>query len=351
MQQIIITEVIYSLAIVGLEIPSGYFADRVGRKPCLVLAALFWAVGAVFYAHSPGFIGVSIGATLWGIGSSFSSGAEDALLYETLIHLKKEKEYKKLQGNLFFWGRMAGLIGSIVAGFMASVHISLPAYATIAPFVIWFFLALTLRETRHHQEDLETWSHLKDIFQKSIIENSKLRYFILYTGILSFFAIEFWLTQKYWGFIGVPIVYFGIIVGALSIFSGLGARYAKEIEKFIGEKASLIIIPIVPFIVWLIFANVHFLWIVPLSLLTAALKGFSIPVFNTYVHSHVSSDRRATIMSLMNFIQKGVFLVFAPLLGWVIDAYSIQTAFLLGAIILALFGVISLSLLKKEKII
>jgi MFS family permease len=351
MQQILITEVVFSAAIVLLEIPSGYFADRVGRKTSMILGAFFWVAGTTFYAFSYEFIGFAIGACLWGFGTSFTSGANEALLYESLIQLKREKEYKKIQGNIFFYGRMSSVVASIAAGFMAVAFLRLPIYASVFPFIIWFFISLTLKETKHQNEQLETWPHFKKIFQESFVHNRKLRYFIIYAAITGFFAIEFWLAQRYWGFLEVPIFYFGIIVAGMGISSGLLSKFAKEIEEKVGEKLSLILISVIPIITWLIFGSFNLIWIVPLFLITSGIRGYCVPVFNTYVQNHTSSDRRATIMSVMNFLRKGVFFIFAPLLGWVADIYSIQTTFLYIAGITIVFSLIFLSFLRKEKVI
>ena len=149
MQEILITEAVYAVSIVALEIPSGYFADRIGRKASIIFSAIFWIVGTSFYAFTNTFELILVGAFFWGIGSSFSSGAQEAILYETLVQLKKEDQYKKVQGSVFFIGRIAAIIASIAGGIMASIHIRIPMYATLVTVIIWFFLSFTLIETRH----------------------------------------------------------------------------------------------------------------------------------------------------------------------------------------------------------
>jgi MFS family permease len=351
MEEILITEAIYSLAILIAEVPSGYFADRVGRKISIILGALFWIIGISFYAFFGGFFWISIGALFWGIGSSFNSGANEAMLYETLMQLGREKEYKKVQGNIFFYGRIAAVIGSVSAGFMAAGDLKIPAYATLLAVIVWFFLSLSLKETRHELEEKEAWQHFKRILKESLLHDKQLRYFLLFTAIGGFFAIEFWLAQKYWGFLGVSIVYFGLLVAGMNIFSAFASKYAKEIENKIGEKEALLVIPIVPIIVWFIFANVSVLWIIPLFFITTGLRGFMVPVFNDFIQKHSTFDRRATIMSVKSLLEKMVFFVFAPLLGAVTDVYSIQTAFLIIAGILAVFAAASLFTLRRVKII
>lgn len=351
MQEILITESIFSVTILILEVPSGYFADRVGRKPSLILGAIGWIVGVSLYTFTGSFLFISIGAIFWGIGASFISGANEAMLYESLHQLKRENEYKKIQGNLFFWGRIASIIGSIAAGFMASYSTKLPAYATLVAVILALFVYSTLVETKHEIQEKESWKHFKIILRESFLQNKVLRYFILFTSIGGFFSIEFWLAQRYWEFLSVPILYFGFLVAAMNIFSALMAKYAQEIEKKIGAKLSLILLTPIPILIWLIFANIGSIWVIPLFFLNTGLRGFMVPVFNDFIQKHSSHDRRATIMSVKSLLNRMIFVVFAPFLGWVADIYTIQTAFLWMAGIIFVFGIGTMLFLKKVKIL
>lgn len=351
MKEILITEAVFSLTILLFEVPSGYFADRVGRKASLILGSLGWIIGVALYAFTGSFLSICIGAVFWGIGVSFVSGANEAMLYESLHQLKRENEYKKVQGNVFFWGRIAAIIGSIIGGIMASYSMKLPAYATLIAVVIVFFINISLKETRHDIEEKESWKHFKRILQESFVQNKVLRYFILYTSIGGFFSIEFWLAQRYWEFLSVPIIYFGFLVAGMSLFSGLMSKYAKEIEERVGEKLSLVLLVPIPLLIWLVFSNVKSLLVLPLFFITAGLRGYMVPVFNDFIQKHSSFDRRATIMSVKSLFNKMIFFVFAPFLGWVADLYSIQVAFLWVAGMLGVFGLIMMVFLRRVKII
>ena len=192
---------------------------------------------------------------------------------------------------------------------------------------------------------------IKKILKESLIHNKQLRYFLLFTAVGGFFAIEFWLNQRFWEYLNIPIVYFGLIVAGMSFCSGLSSKYAKEIEEKLGEKISLILIPVIPIFVWLIYSGVSYLWIIFLAFISSTLRGYQVPIFNDFIQKHTTSDRRATIISIQSFLQRLVFFIFAPFLGWITDIYSIQTAFLCSAGILSIFTIISLLLLRKVKII
>ena len=99
MKDVMLLQAIYSVTIVVLEIPSGYLADAVGRKKTLVFGAIMGFFGFLTYSFSYGFIGFLIAEIILGIGQSMLSGADSALLYDTLLDMKKEKEYIKYDCN------------------------------------------------------------------------------------------------------------------------------------------------------------------------------------------------------------------------------------------------------------
>ena len=49
LEQVLQLEGIYYLAVVILEVPSGYFSDRLGRKPTLIISALCLACSYLLF--------------------------------------------------------------------------------------------------------------------------------------------------------------------------------------------------------------------------------------------------------------------------------------------------------------
>ena len=93
MHQIMVLQAVYSVSIVVLEIPSGYFADVIGRRRTLILGTLLGAIGFAIYSFSYAFLGFLLAELVLGFGTSFVSGADSALLYDSLLDNRKEKEY------------------------------------------------------------------------------------------------------------------------------------------------------------------------------------------------------------------------------------------------------------------
>ncbi len=289
---------------------------------------------------------------LWWIWSSFLSWAEEALLYETLVQLKRENEYKRISWDVFFYWRMSSVFAWVAWWFLAAQELVYTFYASLIPFIPCFFLYFTLKETRHFEKQgLETWNHFKMIFKESFLHNPKIRTFIIFTWIAWFFVIDFWFKQRYLEFLDIPILYFWIILWIVPVFSGLWWKYAEKIEKMLWFRYSLLIIPFFPFLIWFLMWVSKTLLIIPLMIIVNLFWWFSVPIFNDFIQKQVSSDRRATIMSLMSLSRRLIFFIFAPMLWWITDVYDIQTTFLILALLVFLFVSFNVYFLRRVKVI
>jgi len=98
MFEVMVLQGIFAVAVIVLEVPSGYFADRYGRRNTLMTASLFATLGLMIYSFGYGFIDFLIAETVWAVGVSLVSGADSAMFYDTLIELGKEQTYKEKMG-------------------------------------------------------------------------------------------------------------------------------------------------------------------------------------------------------------------------------------------------------------
>src|SRR5262245_39215086 len=65
----------FGVAVVVLELPSGYLADRVGYKVSLLVGAAFWVTGWGIYALGASFGMVALAEIVLGAAAAFISGA------------------------------------------------------------------------------------------------------------------------------------------------------------------------------------------------------------------------------------------------------------------------------------
>ena len=124
MQDIMVLQAFYSLALVVFEVPSGYFSDTIGRRNSLVAGSVLCTFGFFIYSFSYSFFGFLCAEMLLGLGYSLISGTDSALLYDTLLEAEREKDFIKKQGRLSatanFSEAAAGILGGIIVSVVAS---------------------------------------------------------------------------------------------------------------------------------------------------------------------------------------------------------------------------------------
>lgn len=146
MQEIFVLKSIYSLAIVALELPSGWMADVWGRKKTLLLGAVLGSAGFLMYSFSYGFWAFVAAEIVLGAGHSFVSGADSAMLYESLKADKKPDRYVKHEGQITSAGNFAEALAGIAAGFLAAMSLRTPFYFQFAVATLAVPAAFSLKE-------------------------------------------------------------------------------------------------------------------------------------------------------------------------------------------------------------
>ena len=119
MTEILTLKSIYSIAIVSMEIPSGWMADIWGRKKTLLIGSILGALGYFTYSFSYGFWAFAVAELVLGFGHSFVSGADSAMLFDSLKASGRTNEYIKTEGRVTSAGNFSEAFAGIVSGFLA----------------------------------------------------------------------------------------------------------------------------------------------------------------------------------------------------------------------------------------
>ncbi|PLS80648.1 hypothetical protein CYG49_04600, partial [Candidatus Saccharibacteria bacterium] len=78
--QIGLSQAIFTLALVLLNVPTGWLADRFSRKWCNFIGDLLTALGFMYYAFAQSFSDIIVAEVIIGIGMAFTNGADIALM-------------------------------------------------------------------------------------------------------------------------------------------------------------------------------------------------------------------------------------------------------------------------------
>lgn len=353
MTEIMILQSIYSLVVVFLEVPSGYFADVFGRKTALLIGAGALVGGVFIYAISYDFITFLMAEFFWGAGTAFISGADTALLYDSLFELKSIDRYKKLVGNFLFYGMLATAIASIAGGLIGKISFRYTLFAVV-PFMIFaFLLSLTFKEPDRHKRIFKK-GYLAELFKilKYCFMQKKIRWLIVYSAVLvGFNMAALWLYQPYFELTGLDIAYFGFVFAAFNVISGLSSKYAHEIEAFLGSKKSLIFLVLLVSVSYFLMSNFIVLLGFSFAFLQQFVRGVERPIVTDYINRLTSSDIRATVLSAESLVGRLFYALIIPAVGWIVDVYSLVQALTVLGFTVLILGSAVLLIMHKDKVL
>jgi MFS family permease len=234
---------IFSIAIVVLEIPSGYFSDYFGRKKTLVIGSILGTIGYLCYAYSFEFWHFVVAETLLGLGASFISGTDSALLYDSLKELNKTGLYKKYEGFMQSISSFSEGFAAIAGGFIALISLSTPFLVQAGLLFVSVLVALSIKnpstQTRKDQHD----NPLKDlvkIVKYTLHEHKEIRSLIMYSGIIGGSTLTLvFLIQPFLQKIDTPLALFGILWAAFNFSIGIFALTTHRIEEYFGKTKSV----------------------------------------------------------------------------------------------------------------
>jgi len=237
---------ILTFTMVLSEIPTGLLADKFGRKISVILAMVFQLVGEILFLFANNYMSFVFINMIAGIGFAFQSGALQALVYDFLKDEKREKEMKKIWGNINSFGQAGFIIGAIVSSFVISSKSPSQITSGIILTIISVFLALIISlllkepQNKYHHAETSPFKMLKDSLE-IIKNNPSLRRIILF-GLFTtpFLAFLNTFQPPYFELSGIPLSLLGIsraIAGIIAIFC---LRYAYKLEHRFKENGVLI---------------------------------------------------------------------------------------------------------------
>jgi MFS family permease len=349
--QIALIGSVLSASILIFEIPTGVFADLVGKKGSIVLAQILFTLQFIILATSNSFKGFLFASFIFGLAYAFISGSRQALVYDTLKESKKINLHTKVTSNEYVIFSAVGIIGAFFGPRLFDLNVHYPIYISIAVYFISIIIALFFIEPTELEKNISLKRSYFQIINslKRTFKNRKLLWLILFTIISTIgFRIFINLTHQPYlidiGFTLKELSYLFVISSAINSFVGLG--YAK-FEKKIGEVKSLWFIILLQSLIFGMIGFFTFKFNAIFFIIFCSLRGFIGMVTNHYTNEHLESKERATVLSIGSFANSLVAIVFLYLAGVLIDNTSITTGHLIIGGVVTLVGIILLGTRKK----
>lgn len=308
------------------ELPTGIYSDLIGRRNTLILGAVSYVVGFVFYALGGSYLMLLVGAVFEGLARSFYSGNNDALLYDSLAESNQKHELSAVMGKVGAMGQWALAGAGLLGGVIANWSFQWVMWVSVIPQIICLGLSLFIVDTEKLERGKSNiYSHLKEAVL-NFKKNKKLR--LLTVGdILGFgmgeasFQFRSAFIASLWPIWAIGVAQILSNIGAAVSFR-LSGRFIKKFKAIVWLITGGLYSKVIN-LVALIFPSV----LSPVLMTTTSIfYGVGQVAKSTLLQQEFGDKQRATMGSLSSFGGSVFFAIFAVVLGFVADITSPRTA-------------------------
>ncbi|WP_159098193.1 MFS transporter [Parazoarcus communis] len=319
---------VWALVIVLAEVPSGVLADRLGRRPLVLAAAVFMVAEMLVLAAAPQngglvlFLFCLLNRVLSGLAEAMASGADESLAFDALADEGREHEWPQVLARVMQWKAIgmvvAMLIGSAVydpsllSDLAASAGLALtfdqattlrfPIYLNLLTALGVLIVCLRMQEPAHRTGAAipTTRQAVESMLDAGRwIARSPIALFVIIGGLLIDSVLRVFMTfgSAYYRMIDLPEASFGIIGATMA---GIGIVVAPMARRLVttgsmlrnyGALAALAVLGLAGVALGIPLWGV--LFALPLSAAMAAV-GFAV---SHYLNAAVDSRHRATVLS------------------------------------------------------
>ena len=345
--QIGILESIAWILTAALEVPTGLIADRWGRKASIAIGTLLYSVAMFLIltpALSPSFI---LGYVLWNSSMAFVSGADSALLYDSLKADGREAEAAKFAGRSTAIQLGSQGLAAVVGSALATVNITLCfSISGILAFGA-AILILTAREAPRYsaagEKPLEYWNNLREAISIAARRPAVRALLLLSTAFTVVpLVVYYFLLQPYAVVVGFPIAALGLVVVLIQGTTVMASWLAHRIGRRFGLRKIVTVSAVFLVGATAILGATPSVPSIGLMLVVALVPSLVGPLLTTRINDVIPTGQRATILSLGALIGELGTAGLVPLLLGLADVVSPPAAIGLSAL---LFGLVAFPLL------
>ncbi len=317
-----------------LEIPTGTVADVLGRRASLVLGALVGVVAALVYVSSPALPRFLFAEILFAGSFTLMSGADEAMLYDTLRDLGRTDEATRRFGLLASSQQAGIVLGALLGGVIAGQFgLRAPLALQTIPMALAGVVAFTLVEpTVSRRTERPRFRAVLTVGIETFLRHPVLRvlaFDMVTVGALAWAII--WLYQPLLEGVGIGIAWFGVAHSCLSLGQILFLSQLDRLQSVLGRRRLLAAGPLALGVSYWVLGTSTSAPVTCIAILAAAALGLSRPpLFVAWMNPHIDSHHRATVLSVVAMFRTLAIAIVNPVAGWMADHSLPMTMRVLG---------------------
>ena len=340
--QLVLVGTVLEASVFLFEIPTGIVADVYSRRASMIVGFLVIGAGYIVEGTFPTFATILAAQVIWGVGYTFTSGAQQAWLSDELSG--------QGVGRIFLRGSQVGQVGALIgigAGVaLGTIGLGLPLVVAGALMIgLALFVALVMPEAgfrRTPGDERETWQAMRQTFIGGVgaIRLRPMLAVIIAVTIIFGAASEpidrLWpihlLTNFEFPSVGGldTVVWFGVI-GVASLLIGIAVTEVVRRRFDVDEPRTTIRLLAVLNLVHIgsiavIALAGSFALAVTMLLASRVIRGVTDPLLDAWTNQYVDSKVRATVFSMRGQGDALGQIVFGPAMGALATLTTIRSA-------------------------
>lgn|GEM_PF-398004 len=352
---------VYMTSCVFLEVPTGAFADAIGRKKSVLISTIFSAAGLFLYPMFHTIVSFIIAEFFWAVGTCFASGAFDAWVVDTS---KKQGFIGKVDfifANATIFSRAALILAGLSGAYLATINIALPFYlGGVVSIICFFFFLFNMDENREIKKS-SMREHARNI-RAVAVDSIKYAwahnviFWLILAGAVVSFVVQplnmFW-APRFNAMVGNHIWITGWIWAIITL-AMLAGSYLVAILLKKGKSYTFIMVIAyltIGIFVGLSAATKLFAIALPAYLVYEMAQGMTNPVYTAYINKYATEDKRATIFSFESMTGSLAAALGLAFFGWIATRTSIEVSWTISAILVLSLIPIYLIAHKKSAVI
>ncbi|MEK7188331.1 MAG: MFS transporter [Patescibacteria group bacterium] len=280
------------------------------------------------------------GWALSGAADAFQSGAQDALIFDTLKQLNREKDYLKVKSHFILINTISVIIGSLIGAYLYTINHRLPWYLITVTIILSTLVFLTVKEPEFATKYKKISDQLKQFKQSLLLSlcSFEVRRLIIFGLVLALpmYVFTTLLNQPYLISRGFSVQSLGVIFAIITGIGGVIASFSHKIEPILKQKLSFLLI-IMSFTTLLVLMGlIHNPLILGLVIGFYIIDNFKSVIIDNYLNQTISSESRATVISVQSFVNNIFISLLFVFIGYLVDIFSIDIVLISMGLLVAL---------------
>jgi len=338
-------DVVFYVTIVLASIPTGRFADRIGRKTALLVSSILTGLGIFLFGIFTSLLGIAVSYVLWGIGAAIYSSALESLTYE--YSKSRGLRYLEIIGMVNFLSAVSIAIASLIGGYIGEYFgLRIVVFLTGGFVLASSAYTLMLKERPEARSEERVTLHLGHY----VSDRRILSLVLIRVALVLNFNMMVIFKQPYYKELGISTGIIGLIFFVDVLLRGVSSLYTQRFSFITRNRfGSMLFFTSLTFFTIYIpglvenYASIFFL------ILNSVIYGFYSNVLSEEVNVLVPTEIRATVISVIFLVSSLLTAVAEPFLGASATLIGLKKTFIIFSLVFLFIATLAILINARGK--